>query len=36
MSQWNEKAPAHLSIVERLGGGTVTDKYNKALDGEQG
>ena len=31
-----EKAPAHLSIVERLGRGTVTDNYTNALDGEQG
>ena len=31
-----EKAPAHLSIVERLGRGTVTGKRINALDGEQG
>ena len=31
-----EKAPAHLSIVERLGRGTVAYNGINALDGEQG
>ena len=31
---WHEKASAHLSIVERLGRGTVTNKDTKALDGD--
>ena len=31
---WHEKASAHLSIVERLGRGTVTKKDTKASDGD--
>ena len=36
MKRRHEKASAHLSIVERLGRGTVTNNYTNEVDGEQG